>query len=282
MTTSETGKSPVATDQDLKPHPSQLTSFMSFFQISAVQLQDQLLAGLFYLRSLLTISHLLDIILTVALLIVLYRLLKGTQLLRSLYLLIYLLLGNLVAQLLGLQVLSWLLLLLALAWFLSSVITSADELTALYTHYSARARKILPPKWVIRDTVLALTTLKSSNLSAVIIFRRGKSLKSFVSEGLSVNQLLSRDLLVNSFSPKSHLRKGAALVEGDRVISLGVAEKKITPATTNAYLRKIASQFDAVVVTLNRAGTAGVLAGKDSYSNQRFSELESLLLRLLK
>ncbi len=253
-----------------------------FLNQSFFAVQDQLLAGLFYLRSLLSVNHLLELILATAFFYWLYTILKGTNFLRAVRPLFWILITALLAQLFALPLLAWLLLIFTLAWFLIVLLAHQAELTALINRFLMRETKFTPSKKTLREMINALTALRSNKLSAILIIRRGKSLRALIEKGLAVNQPLTDELLIQSFGAKSHLRQGAALIEGDRVISLGVLSKRLSPNVTSPALKKIASSLGAMVVALNRAGRVGILVGEDAYSHLRFTDLESLMARLLR
>ena len=106
--------------------------------------------------------------------------------------------------------------------------------------------------------VLAATTLAERRIGALMVIERGIGLKNYIETGIQLDALLSYDLLLTIFNPKSPLHDGAVVIHGDRV----AAAACFLPLTTSPYLSKetgsrhragigISEESDAIVVIVS-------------------------------
>ena len=106
--------------------------------------------------------------------------------------------------------------------------------------------------------VLAATTLSEWRIGALIVIEGGIGLKNYIETGIQIDALLSYDLLVTIFNPKSPLHDGAVVVQDDRI----AAAACFLPLTTSPYLSKetgsrhragigISEESDALVVIVS-------------------------------
>lgn len=106
--------------------------------------------------------------------------------------------------------------------------------------------------------VLAATTFSERRIGALIVIECGIGLKNYIETGIQLDSLLSYDLLVTIFNPKSPLHDGAVVVQDDRI----AAAACFLPLTTSPYLSKetgsrhragigISEESDAIVVIVS-------------------------------
>jgi diadenylate cyclase len=69
----------------------------------------------------------------------------------------------------------------------------------------------------ISDIVLAVTSLSTRRVGALIVFERSEGLKNYIENGISVDAAVSYDLLVTIFTPGTALHDGAVIIAGERV-----------------------------------------------------------------
>jgi diadenylate cyclase len=67
------------------------------------------------------------------------------------------------------------------------------------------------------DILLAMAQLSHSRTGALIVVERDIGLRTFVESGVTLDAVLSRDLLLAIFQKDSALHDGAVIVQGDRV-----------------------------------------------------------------
>lgn len=82
--------------------------------------------------------------------------------------------------------------------------------------------------------VLASTTLASRKVGALIVIERLDGLRNYIENGITLDALISYDLLLNIFSPDTPLHDGAVIIQNDRLAAAGC----FLPLTSNPELSK--------------------------------------------
>ena len=85
---------------------------------------------------------------------------------------------------------------------------------------------------VAEEILLALGLLSQQKIGALIVVERKIGLRTFTESGISLDAVISRDLLCSIFQPLGALHDGAVIVQGDRVAAAGC----FLPLTTNPQL----------------------------------------------
>ncbi len=85
---------------------------------------------------------------------------------------------------------------------------------------------------VAEEILLALSQLSQQKIGALIVVERKTGLRTFIESGVSLDAVISRDLLCSIFQPLGALHDGAVIVQGDRV----AAGACFLPLTTNPQL----------------------------------------------
>ena len=85
---------------------------------------------------------------------------------------------------------------------------------------------------VADEILLALDQLSQQHIGALIVVERNIGLRTFVESGLNLDAVISRDLLLSIFHPKTALHDGAVIVHGDRIVAAGC----FLPLNTNPAL----------------------------------------------
>jgi diadenylate cyclase len=116
------------------------------------------------------------------------------------------------------------------------------------------------------DIVLAVTTLSTRRVGALIVIERLQGLRNYVENGIALNAVISYDLLINVFTPDTPLHDGAVIIQDDRI----AAAACFLPLTPNPELSKefgtrhraalgITEETDAVAVIISEeTGTISV------------------------
>lgn len=119
----------------------------------------------------------------------------------------------------------------------------------------------------IDEVVLAITTLARRKTGAIIVIERDIGLRNYIEGGIILDALLTYDLLLSIFNPKTPLHDGAAIVQGDRV----AAAACFLPLSINPQLSKelgtrhraaigITEDTDAVAIVVSEeTGTVSYL-----------------------
>ncbi len=73
----------------------------------------------------------------------------------------------------------------------------------------------------LEDLFLAIDYLSQKKIGALIAIEKEISLSPYAERGIRVDAVLSKDLLVSIFFPKSPLHDGAVVIKGDKIVSAG-------------------------------------------------------------
>ena len=69
----------------------------------------------------------------------------------------------------------------------------------------------------VSDVVLAVTSLASRKVGALIVLERREGLKTYIENGVRLDAVVTYDLLVTVFAPGTPLHDGAVIVSGEQV-----------------------------------------------------------------
>lgn len=104
------------------------------------------------------------------------------------------------------------------------------------------------------EIVLAVTTLASDKIGALIVLERNVGLRNLIDAGVQIDAKLSYDLLVTIFHPSTPLHDGAVVIQRERVAAASV----FLPLTKNASVsRELGTRHRAAI---------GVTEGSDAIS----------------
>ena len=84
------------------------------------------------------------------------------------------------------------------------------------------------------EIVLAAATLASKKIGALVVIERDIGLRNYVESGITLDALLTYDLLVTIFIPNTPMHDGAVIVQRNRIIAAGC----FLPLTLDPYLSK--------------------------------------------
>jgi diadenylate cyclase len=111
---------------------------------------------------------------------------------------------------------------------------------------------------VVDELVKAASQLARHRYGALIVLERETGLQDYVERGVSIDGLLSRQLLINLFYPNSPLHDGAAVVRDGRIVAASVVLplSDNTAQTSQLGTRHraalgISEQSDAIVVVIS-------------------------------
>lgn len=104
------------------------------------------------------------------------------------------------------------------------------------------------------EIVLAVTTLASEKVGALIVIERAIGLRNFVDAGVQLDAHISYDLLVSIFNPTTPLHDGAVIIQNERLAAASV----FLPLTKNPEVsRELGTRHRAAI---------GVTEGSDAIS----------------
>ncbi len=74
---------------------------------------------------------------------------------------------------------------------------------------------------MLDELTKAIPVLVKKRIGALIVMERSTGLKEWVDTGIPVNGMVTAELLVNIFFPRSPLHDGAVIIRGDQIIAAG-------------------------------------------------------------
>jgi uncharacterized protein (TIGR00159 family) len=122
---------------------------------------------------------------------------------------------------------------------------------------------------IVDEVVLAATSLAGQRTGAIVVLEREMGLRSYIETGITLDALVTYDLLVSVFHPATPLHDGAVILQGNRV----AAAACFLPLTVNPELSRtlgsrhraaigLSEDTDAVAVVVSEeTGTISVVEG---------------------
>ena len=206
----------------------------------------------------------IDILIMAYLIYRLLLMLRGTRAIPMGVGLLGLLVMYLLAQRFKLQTLSWLMGHIFSYFVLVVIILFQHEirrfLTSLFQirlgpRFGERIRKD------IEEIVLAVNTMASQKIGALIVIERQVGLESYIETGIRLDARLSYDLLTTIFIPGGPLHDGAVIVRGDRL----VAASCFLPLTANPYLaRTLGTRHRAAIGVTEESDAIAVVVSEET------------------
>lgn len=200
-----------------------------------------------------------------------------------------LLLLSYVSEMLGLNVLSYIIEKIIDVGLLAMVVVFQPELRRMLERLGGSSLKslVVPKEQVgdtaqtIEQTVAACRTMSKQKVGALIVFERKNSLDDYFKSGTLVDAAVSTELLKNIFFPKAALHDGAVVIRNDRVAAAGC----VLPLTENPNLSRelgtrhraaigITEHSDSVVVVVSEE--TGVISCVIAGNLKRYLTPESL------
>ncbi len=185
----------------------------------------------------------LDVIDVIIIAYIFYRLIliiRGTRAEQLVKGLVLLLLAMIISDKIGLNTLHWMLRQLMTVGLIAIPIVFQPELRRALEQLG-RGRFFQRPYWTIQEfdqmlgeLMKAIPVLVKKRIGALIIVERETGLKDIVETGIQVNGLVSAELLINIFFPRSPLHDGAVILRGNRIVAAGC----YLPLTDDPHLNK--------------------------------------------
>ncbi|HEX9725882.1 MAG TPA: diadenylate cyclase CdaA [Vicinamibacteria bacterium] len=141
----------------------------------------------------------------------------------------------------------------------------------------------------IDEVVFATTTLARRRTGAIIVIERDIGLRSYIEGGIILDAILTYDLLLSIFNPRTPLHDGAVIVQGNRV----AAAACFLPLSINPHLSKelgtrhraaigITEDTDAVAIVVSEeTGTISYLEDGNILRGMDGDTLRSKLRQVL-
>lgn len=136
------------------------------------------------------------------------------------------------------------------------------------------------------EIVLAVTTLSSEKIGALIVIERGVGLKNLIDAGVQLDARMSYDLLVTIFHPTTPLHDGAVVIQDEKLAAASV----FLPLTKNPSVSRdlgtrhraaigVTEGSDAIsIVVSEETGSVSFVENGEMRRNLDPSQLKTLLL----
>ncbi len=114
---------------------------------------------------------------------------------------------------------------------------------------------------MVDEVVLAATTLASNRVGAIIVIEREMGLRSYIETGISLDAVLTYDLLISIFNPGTPLHDGAVVIQGNRL----AAAACFLPLTVNPELsRQLGSRHRAAIGVTEDTDALAVVVSEET------------------
>ena len=114
---------------------------------------------------------------------------------------------------------------------------------------------------VVDEVVLASTTLAAQRTGAIMVLEREMGLRSYIETGITLDAVLTYDLLVNVFTPGTPLHDGAAIIQGSRIAAVAC----FLPLTVNPTLsRTMGSRHRAAIGVTEDTDAIAVVVSEET------------------
>lgn len=111
------------------------------------------------------------------------------------------------------------------------------------------------------ELVVAVTQLATHRIGAIVIIERQIGLRNYIEAGIPLDAILTADLLVSIFQPKSPLHDGAVIVQNDRV----AAAACFLPLTVNPQLaRQLGTRHRAAIGLTEENDSVAIIVSEET------------------
>jgi len=253
------------------------------------------LKNITFLRDYFNLISIIDILIVAFVLYRLMLLIKGTRAVQLIKGLVVLVVATTVSSWLHLDTLHWLLrqtmlgLVVALPIVFQPELRRALEKIGGGKFFSRPLTQMadIDRTRLVDNVVKAAGILAANRVGALMIVERNTGLEELVDTGTRVDGLVSPELLVNTFVPKTPLHDGAVIIRGDRI----AAAACVLPLSESPYIDKklgtrhraglgITEESDALAVIVSEE-TGTISLASEGILNQEMGEPE-LRDRLIK
>jgi len=208
--------------------------------------------------------EILDVILVAILVYWVYLILKETRAMRILYGIAVLAIIMLLGRLLQLETLNFILTYVLAGLVVAIPVVFQPELRAALERLGrtkfvgefGKLKKVEIEK-IVSEVTGAIKYLSKDRQGAIVVFTRQTGLRDVIGTGVRLDALVSRQLLINIFSPKTPLHDGAVIISGEKVIAancwlpLPHREFTLDLGTRHRAAAGITSETDAIVVVVS-------------------------------
>jgi len=214
-----------------------------------------------YIPTINTLRNILDIALVFVIVYVVLKLLRGTRAVPTVIGMVILALLYWLALAQDLSTLEFVLRYAVVYIGIAIIVLFQSEIRQALIYFASRFRFPILKRQrgqfggsVYDEIVLAVTTLASEKIGALIVIERNIGLRNFIDAGVQMDARISYDLLVTIFNPATPLHDGAVIIQNERLAAASV----FLPLTKNPEVsRELGTRHRAAI---------GITEGSDAIS----------------
>ncbi|MDR1728652.1 MAG: diadenylate cyclase CdaA [Acidobacteriota bacterium] len=224
-----------------------MDSVLGFFQITSFSFRD-----------------LIDIALVTFIVYRFLVLLKGTRGVQMTMGIVMLLLFFWVTRFLNLAAVEWLLSNVLTYIFFAIIVLYQAEIRSVLTRigvFSIRGHDRTRARDGIDEIVQASSTLAARKIGALIILEREVGLRDYAETGIALDAVITYDLLVTIFFPKTPLHDGATIIRKNRIVAAGC----FLPLTLDPHLsQELGTRHRAAIGVTEETDAVAVIVSEET------------------
>jgi len=224
----------------------------------------------------------------------LYLIMYRTRAVQMFIGLVFIFLFSIIAQLLNMQLMSWLFRNLRTVWLLAFVILFQPELRRVLTlmgqNRFIRFFTKEQTSVVVEEVTQGAIELSRRGYGGLIVMARDTGLKAIVEAGVQLQSIVTSSLIVSIFNPRSPLHDGAIIIQDDIV----EAAKCILPLSRNPVLEQrwgtrhraaigMSEESDALVIVVSEeSGTISLVENGEMVRGITHAKLQDAITKALR
>jgi diadenylate cyclase len=233
--------------------------------------------------------NVIDIIIVSFLFYWAYTFLSHTRAVQLLKGLVVIAIVALLSSILKLDTLNWLITNITLYGVILIMILFQPELRRLITQFGQRnwiSSTVSSESFPLDELVNAMVAMAELKIGALTVIERNTGLRSYAESGVSIDSIVSEELIRTIFFPNTFLHDGAIIIQEGRIsaaacylpLSDSRQLKKYHGARHRAALG-IAEETDAlVVVSSEESGSISIMANSKIYPKIKTQDLKNIIL----
>jgi diadenylate cyclase len=185
------------------------------------------------------ITTFLDIAIVAFIIYKLLFLIRGTRAVQLIEGIVVLLVVAVISNILELQTIQWLLSQIWAVFFVMIVVVFQPEIRRALEYIGLKSffpkssfEKSMDTDDFLDQIVRACLAESKTKTGMLLVLERSVGLNEYINNGIKVDAVVSEQMLINIFVPKTPLHDGAVIIRGDRI----VAAACFLPLTYNPYL----------------------------------------------
>ena len=210
-----------------------------------------------------TLLDVIDIAIITGLFFWLYKALKDTVAVQILFGLVIIVGLTFITEAINLRSLNWILRTISDIWLLAFIILFQPELRRLLLMITRSPLFRIFIRYKIAETIdeiiEAAIDLSDKHIGALFVITRSQNVEMTVDTGVAINAMVSKELLVSIFNPKSALHDGAVIIDNQLIVSARCTMplSSITKyegrnlGTRHRAALGLSEQIDAIVIVIS-------------------------------